>query len=239
MSGSGSAGAVRNWWSPSSTPTARSRSPATGAGSAADRRSATSTTPVTIPAAARCPATAPHAQPTRPRQAFLAIGDGAAAWLIEAAAAGAARVRSKMAEAVAFAKLHGPAAVDQALGTAALAGRFADDDLAAILAHQQRRPSAPPTRATETHSLQPGTAGWAGFGATNPGRWSAVTATKKRGGDGRIRRSPRPSHPDPRGGDRVDPPAADALPAQGRRRCGPHRPSPTLGPRRGAARAAV
>jgi hypothetical protein len=101
--------------------------------------------------------------------AFLAIGDGAAAWLTEAAASGAARVRSKMAEAVAFAKLHGAAAVDQALGTAALAGRFADADLAAILTHQQHGPSAPPTRATETHSLQPGTASWSGFGATNPG----------------------------------------------------------------------
>jgi hypothetical protein len=36
-------------------------------------------------------------------EAFLAIGDGAKAWLVEAAAAGASRVRSKMAEAVAFA----------------------------------------------------------------------------------------------------------------------------------------
>jgi hypothetical protein len=59
-------------------------------------------------------------------QAFLAIGDGAKAWLVEAAAAGESRLRSKMAEAVGFAKLHGPAVVDQALGTAALAGRFAD-----------------------------------------------------------------------------------------------------------------
>ena len=97
--------------------------------------------------------------------AFLAIGDGAKAWLVEAAATGASRVRSKMAEAVAFAKLHGTAAVDQALGTAALAGRFAEDDLAAILAHQQAGPAGPAVRASETHSLQPGTASWAGFGA--------------------------------------------------------------------------
>jgi hypothetical protein len=97
--------------------------------------------------------------------AFLAIGDGAKAWLIEAAAGGASRLRSKMAEAVTFAKLHGRVAVDQALGTAALAGRFGDNDLAAILAHQQGGPSQPGTRAGETHSLQPGTAGWAGFGA--------------------------------------------------------------------------
>jgi len=101
--------------------------------------------------------------------AFLAIGDGAAAWLVEAGATGAARIRSKMAEAVAFAKLHGPAAVDQALGTAALAGRFADHDLVAILTHQQHGPATPPTRVSDAHSLQPGTAGWAGFGAPSPG----------------------------------------------------------------------
>jgi hypothetical protein len=46
---------------------------------------------------------------------------------------GVARIRAKMADAVALAKLHGSAAVDQALGTAALACRFADGDLAAIL----------------------------------------------------------------------------------------------------------
>jgi len=97
-------------------------------------------------------------------QAFLAIGDGAKAWLVEAAATGASRVRLKMAEAVTFAKLHGPATVDQALGTAALAGRFAENDLAAILAHQHRGPTGPVTRASEIHSLQPGTAGWADFG---------------------------------------------------------------------------
>jgi hypothetical protein len=98
-------------------------------------------------------------------EAFLAIGDGAKTWLVEAAAAGASRLRSKMTEAVAFAKLHGPAMVDQALGTAALAGRFGDADLASILAHQQAGPTGAASRASETHSLQPGTAGWAGFGA--------------------------------------------------------------------------
>jgi transposase len=113
--------------------------------------------------------------------AFLQIGDGAKAWLVEAAAAGAARMRSKMAEAVAFAKLHGAAAVDQALGTAALAGRFAENDLAAILAHQQGGPAGAAGnaagRASEIHSLQPGTAGWAGFGAT-----ATPTATPAPGG---------------------------------------------------------
>jgi transposase len=96
--------------------------------------------------------------------AFLAIGDGAKAWLVEAAATGTTRVRTKMADAVAFAKLHGTAVVDQALGTAALAGRFAEHDLAAILDHQQTGPATEVARASETHSLQPSTSGWANFG---------------------------------------------------------------------------
>lgn len=96
--------------------------------------------------------------------AFLAIGDGAAAWLVEAAATGASRLRAKMAEAVSLAKLHGTGVVDQALGAAALAGRFAEQDLAAILEHQHAGGGTEPSRATETHSLQPGTAGWASLG---------------------------------------------------------------------------
>ena len=66
---------------------------------------------------------------------------GAEAWLIKAAAAGAQRVRRKMAEAVDLAKLHGAEEVERALKVCAEAGRFADGDLAAILAHQQRRAS--------------------------------------------------------------------------------------------------
>lgn len=100
--------------------------------------------------------------------AFLAIGEGAQAWLVEAAAAGTARMRAKMAEAVAFAKLHGTTVVDQALGLAALAGRFGEHDLAAILDHQQTGAATDPAR-SETHSLQPGTSAWAGFGGTGGG----------------------------------------------------------------------
>jgi hypothetical protein len=96
--------------------------------------------------------------------AFLALGPGAAAWLTEAAAAGARRVRAKMAEAVAMAKLRGPGEVDQALGTAAIAGRFADDDLIAILDHQNGSGAGETTRPSETHSLQPGTSAWAALG---------------------------------------------------------------------------
>jgi transposase len=99
--------------------------------------------------------------------AFLALGPGAAAWLVEAAAAGARGIRRKMAEAVTLAKLHPPGQVDQALGTAAIAGRFAENDLLRILAHQAGRTVGKPTlRASETHSLQPGTAAWSSFGIT-------------------------------------------------------------------------
>ncbi len=98
-------------------------------------------------------------------EAFLAIGPGAAEWLREAAATGTARMRTKMAEAVSLAKLHSLAAVDQALGAAALAGRFGEEDLPMILAHQRHQPpTAPAARASETHSLQAGTRAWATFG---------------------------------------------------------------------------
>ena len=104
-------------------------------------------------------------------EAFLAIGPGAAEWLREAAAAGTARMRAKMTEAVSLAKLHSLAAVDQALGAAALAGRFGEEDLPMILAHQRHQPPATPAaRASETHSVQTGTGAWAAFGtgATPP-----------------------------------------------------------------------
>lgn len=96
--------------------------------------------------------------------AFLTLGPGAASWLVEAAAAETRRIKPKMAEAVALAKLHTPGEVDRALGTAAIAGRFAENDLISILAHQAGRPVAEPTRAGEDHSLQPGTSAWSTFG---------------------------------------------------------------------------
>jgi hypothetical protein len=107
---------------------------------------------------------------TEAEAAFLAIGDGARAWLTEAAAAGATRVRAKMAEAVELAALAGPAAVDAALGTAALAGRFADGDLLSIAGYQAAgRADGPARVADEAYSAQPGTSAWAGFGTTTPG----------------------------------------------------------------------
>ena len=102
---------------------------------------------------------------TRDEQAFPAIGPGAAEWLTRAAAAGAVRLRRKVAEAVALAKLHGPGAVDEALAAAAAAGRFAEGDVAAILAHRGAQVIEFPARASEQASLQRSTRSWEGFGA--------------------------------------------------------------------------
>ena len=86
------------------------------------------------------------------------------AWLIKAAAEGAQRVRRKMAEAVDLAKLHGTAEVERALRTCADAGRFADGDLAAILAHQQQTGELILFPRLEERSLQRSTRSWEGFG---------------------------------------------------------------------------
>lgn len=95
---------------------------------------------------------------------FLRLGAGAHAWLLEAAAAGTARMNVKMAEAVALAKISGTALVDTALGEAATYGRFATGDLASILAATGSR--GPAHRADEKVSLAQGTSGWAAIGHT-------------------------------------------------------------------------
>jgi hypothetical protein len=68
----------------------------------------------------------------------------------------------KMAEAVALAKIAGQSEVDQALGTAAIHGRFANKDLASILNAASTRTTT--HAAGETRSLTQGTAGWAAIG---------------------------------------------------------------------------
>jgi transposase len=99
---------------------------------------------------------------TNPAEAaFLALGEGARLWLIEAASVGTSRVKVKMAEATQLAALHGADRVDWALGHAASYGRFAEGDLASILA---ANPPGTRRRADEGHSLQPGTNAWEGFG---------------------------------------------------------------------------
>jgi transposase len=110
-------------------------------------------------------------KPPKPRprsdgeRAFLALGVGAERWLIEAAAIGAQRVRSKMAQAVELAALVGAETVDDALGLAAVAGRFGDGDLASILDHLAAgRSSLEVVHADEAHSAQSGTAAWKDLG---------------------------------------------------------------------------
>lgn len=92
---------------------------------------------------------------------FLALGEGARLWLIEAASAGTSRVKVKMAEAVQLGRLHGQVHIDWALGHAATFGRFADGDLVSIIA---AHPARPRHTAGEDHSLQSGTRAWEGFG---------------------------------------------------------------------------
>jgi hypothetical protein len=106
----------------------------------------------------------PRARGAEERE-FLQIGEGAQRWLKRAAAEGTQRIRRKMAEAVDLAKLHGAGPVNEALERCASYGRFADGDLASVLAHQQQATVIPlPLRASEERSLQRSTRSWEGFG---------------------------------------------------------------------------
>lgn len=112
----------------------------------------------------------PRVPKLRPRTeqevAFLGLGEGARRWLVEAAATGVSRIRPKMARAVELGAVLGAQRVDEALGLAAFAGRFAEDDLASILDHlDAHRAPTDVVRADETHSAQPGTGAWGRFGA--------------------------------------------------------------------------
>jgi hypothetical protein len=98
--------------------------------------------------------------------AFLALGDGAAMWLKEAAAQGTSRIRVTMGHAVSIAKLTNPVRVDWALGDAAVQQRFGEGDLASILAANVDPTTPAPRQAGEDRSLTQGTAGWAALGAT-------------------------------------------------------------------------
>lgn len=111
----------------------------------------------------------PRQPKPRPRTAeeiaFLHLGEGAERWLVEAGAHGAQRVRSKMRKAIELSAVLGADKVEQALGLAAIAGRFGDDDLVSILDHLAT--AGAPTDvvfADENHSVQPGTGPWGRFG---------------------------------------------------------------------------
>ena len=91
----------------SSLPTERrpalSRSPATSA-----RTGASDDQQRPLPEAPGRAALARRPKPTCAAEAeFLAIGDGTHTWLVEAAAAGTSRIKTKMAQAVTLARLHG------------------------------------------------------------------------------------------------------------------------------------
>jgi hypothetical protein len=96
-------------------------------------------------------------------EAFLALGEGARLYLVEAAASGARGIERRMAEAVTLATLHGALTVDCALGIAAMAGRFATGDLESIIVHASRAPGAAAVPPAE-HSLAQGTSGWSVLG---------------------------------------------------------------------------
>jgi transposase len=95
--------------------------------------------------------------------AFLALGEGAKLYLLEAAGTGVRRLEAKMAEAVTLSALFGTDAVDRALGVAAMAGRFAEGDLESIVVHAQSAPAGAPVPPAE-HSLAAGTAAWSALG---------------------------------------------------------------------------
>lgn len=103
-------------------------------------------------------------RPTKPSEAaFCALGEGAKLYLIEAAACGVRRIEARMAEAVALAALHGADVVDQALGIAAMAGRFGEGDLVSIIVHaagSARSALGPPSGP----SLAAGTSMWSALG---------------------------------------------------------------------------
>jgi hypothetical protein len=70
-----------------------------------------------------------------------------------------------MADAVELAALVGADRVEEALGLAAVAGRFADGDLASILDHLRAgRAGLDLMTPDEAHSAQAGTSDWNGFG---------------------------------------------------------------------------
>jgi hypothetical protein len=91
---------------------------------------------------------------------FLALGEGARRYLVEAASSGAARIKERMAETLALGRVLDAGVLDEALGLAALAGRFEEGDLASIISIRRE----PLRRISEDHSLQPGTAAWSRLG---------------------------------------------------------------------------
>ncbi|MGW4720523.1 hypothetical protein [Nocardia sp. NPDC004260] len=102
--------------------------------------------------------------------AFLELGEGARRWLAEASASGVSRIRAKMTRALESAALTGREAtgreaVEEALGLAAVAGRFDHGDLAAVDHLARFSYLADVVCADEADAVQPGTSNWVRFGA--------------------------------------------------------------------------
>ena len=74
-----------------------------------------------------------------------------------------------MTAAAELAAFVGADTVDAAPAVAAEAGRFAESDLPAIVAHHVDTPCGGSVVADEAHSVQPGTGARAGFGTTAAG----------------------------------------------------------------------
>ena len=114
------------------------------------------------------PKTPPGPLGRRPRprsdqeREFLQIGPCAERWLIAAAAAGTPRLKAKLDEIIALARLQGREDVDLALGAAASCERFGFGDVAAIV---DACGTGPVRRAGDENVLQDGTAAWARLGA--------------------------------------------------------------------------
>jgi hypothetical protein len=103
-------------------------------------------------------------RPTKASEAaFLALGEGAKLYLVEAAAAGVRRIEARMAEAVTLSALHGTGPVDRALGMAAMVGRFAGGDLESIIVHGAGTRDLLGPR--PEHSLSAGTSAWSALPA--------------------------------------------------------------------------
>ena len=112
---------------------------------------------------------------------FVSIGHGATTWLKEAAAAGTTKMKAKMAEAVALAKLHGIEVVDEALGAAALHGRFGHGDLASLLANRVK--DTPATSTDQVLSLAQGTSGWEQLGTSTHAQPASKSTSSGKGGE--------------------------------------------------------
>lgn len=125
---------------------------------------------------AHYPPSPPGALSRRPRprsleeEAFLAIGEGARLWLVEATAAGVHKIHPKMEHARQLSRLYGKKALSEALQIAARSRRFSDEDLSDIIVYRRSHPADESVEAgrllasAEAHTLQHGTASWGRFG---------------------------------------------------------------------------